>query len=542
MVMPSYLCVSVTFLAPYFHGRRDGGEPEWPPSPLRLFQALVAASAHDGLDHMRPALRWLERQAPPLIVAPPGERTGGYRLSVPNNAMDIVARAWARGNDSGQGDANPATHRTMKTVRPMRLQDGDGFATVHYLWNLPDPLPDGIRAHVENLSSAARNIVALGWGVDLVVGHGQVLPQEDADCLPGECWRPSANQATGRLRVPAEDTLAGLEQRHARFLNRLSGNGFRPVPALATFDLVAYRRATDPSARPLAAFSILNLDASGFRPYNPVRHTAVVAGMVRHALAQAADTAGWSQERINQVIHGHTPDGNGPARSGPDNPRLAYVPLPSIESRGAKDGERTSHVGSIRRVLVVGHPGMDAEIAWARRILSGQELIDERTGQSVALLSLLPNSDATVRGYVAPSSIWSTVTPLILPGYDDPDHVRRRLGELRDAQDAAQKKPELLGRLDDRIDKLLRKALGHAGFTDSLAVHAELEWRRVGFRAGLDRADRYAVPEKLRRYSRCHVRIRWRNAAGQTAAMPGPLVIGGGRFCGLGLFVRECEG
>jgi CRISPR-associated protein Csb2 len=40
--MPSYLCLSAIFLDAEFHGRRDGGEPEWPPSPLRLFQALVA--------------------------------------------------------------------------------------------------------------------------------------------------------------------------------------------------------------------------------------------------------------------------------------------------------------------------------------------------------------------------------------------------------------------------------------------------------------------------------------------------------------------
>ena len=38
--MSDYLCITVRFLQPYSHGRGDGGEPEWPPSPLRLFQAL----------------------------------------------------------------------------------------------------------------------------------------------------------------------------------------------------------------------------------------------------------------------------------------------------------------------------------------------------------------------------------------------------------------------------------------------------------------------------------------------------------------------
>src|ERR1700730_13175967 len=40
----SHFCLSVTFHDCRFHGRRDNGEPEWPPSPLRLFQSLVAAA------------------------------------------------------------------------------------------------------------------------------------------------------------------------------------------------------------------------------------------------------------------------------------------------------------------------------------------------------------------------------------------------------------------------------------------------------------------------------------------------------------------
>jgi len=54
--MSSHFCISVTFLDPAFHGRADGGEPEWPPSPLRLFQSLVAA-AHEGWKGSN--VRWL---------------------------------------------------------------------------------------------------------------------------------------------------------------------------------------------------------------------------------------------------------------------------------------------------------------------------------------------------------------------------------------------------------------------------------------------------------------------------------------------------
>ena len=124
--MPSYLCLSVNFLAPAYHGRRDGGAPEWPPSPLRLFQALVAASAarwgeRHQLAYAQPALRWLEQQSPPEIVAPQSEPSTGYRLSVPNNAMDIVARAWARGNLSGTGDASPGCRNSAASILRNRV-------------------------------------------------------------------------------------------------------------------------------------------------------------------------------------------------------------------------------------------------------------------------------------------------------------------------------------------------------------------------------------------------------------------------------------
>ncbi|MER3462825.1 MAG: type I-U CRISPR-associated protein Cas5/Cas6, partial [Armatimonadota bacterium] len=42
--MTRHLCISVTPLDDLFHGKGDDDEPEWPPSPMRLFQALVAGS------------------------------------------------------------------------------------------------------------------------------------------------------------------------------------------------------------------------------------------------------------------------------------------------------------------------------------------------------------------------------------------------------------------------------------------------------------------------------------------------------------------
>src|SRR5437763_15670967 len=116
--MALYFCLSVTLHDCRFHGSRDDSVPEWPPSPLRAFQSLVAAAAARWREPQfgiaaAPALEWLEGLGPPEILAPVG-RTASlpYRLYVPNNAGDLVVKAWA----SGSADASIAAHRTEKDV------------------------------------------------------------------------------------------------------------------------------------------------------------------------------------------------------------------------------------------------------------------------------------------------------------------------------------------------------------------------------------------------------------------------------------------
>src|SRR5262245_13844583 len=76
--MPRYFCLTIRFLQPYSHGRGEDGQPEWPPSPLRAFQALVAAAASRWnervrVNHAAPALQWLERLPAPTIIASAGK-------------------------------------------------------------------------------------------------------------------------------------------------------------------------------------------------------------------------------------------------------------------------------------------------------------------------------------------------------------------------------------------------------------------------------------------------------------------------------------
>lgn len=529
--MSSYFGLSIRFLDSVFHGRRDGGEPEWPPSTLRAFQSLVAASARMAGGSLaadaRIAFQWLEQQAPPAIVAPAAMPSVGYRLSVPNNAMDIVARAWCRGNESNSGDASPATHRAMKPVRSMRWLNGDA---IHYLWRLPEPLSDEVGVYLDTLAKAASAVVSLGWGIDLAAGYGTVMTGAQVAALQGERWLPGPEESGLGLRVPREGTLDALVERHGAFLARLGPAGFVPPPPLSAYAIAAYRKAGVPPSRSVAAFSLLNLDAGGFRAFDAARRGLTVAGMARHAFKRAAEKAGWPAAKINTFILGHG-EMVGQGRHVPVGPRrFAYIPLPSLEARSRGMGDV---VGAIRRILVLALSAeCSGEIAWARRALSGVELVGEEGGQPVAFLSLLPAADTVVERYTRAATTWASVTPVVLPGFFDGVQRRWRHEEKTG--------PEETGRCvrnrDERIDGLLRKAIVHAGYDPLLARHAELEWRRVGYWPGTELARRYGVPDHLRYYPRLHVRLRWRDPEGRPVSLPGPLCIGSGRFFGVGLF------
>jgi len=532
--MSDYLCISIRFLDGAFHGRADYGEPEWPPSPLRIYQAIVAASAahwneRRGVRHAAPALRWFEELGHPIIVTPTPKRVTatGYLLYVPDNVGDLVGGAWSRGSEAKIG-----TKRTNKPVYPTLFHDEEAF---YYLWPLVGT-PDGLTQHGEVLFTAVRSITHVGWGVDLVVADASILDEASAAALPGQRFISSEDGHAGEtLRVPQRGTLDDLEHRHHAFLNRINGEGFSPVPPLAAYGLANYCSDTESPRSPRAVFALRQPDGSAFRSFDTARRGLHVAGMLRHAAStpEFSRSVGWSDEETRRIVLGHG-EATGQQHQPVQGARLAFLPLPSIEWRG---GERKFSVGSIRRVLVttLGTANRDTFRRFAQQF-AGQELIDEKSGEPSALIAHQSESEPVVKPYFCEAASWATVTPVILPGYDDPRKLRQRLQAGNTARLTAEEKTDLLLKLDKRIEFLLRKAIRQAGFSDVLAQHADLEWRSTGFWPGTELASRYAVPEQHRRYRRLHVRITWRSLDGFKIKVSGPICIGGGKFSGLGLF------
>lgn len=528
--MPLHFCISIRFLDGLFHGRRDGGEPEWPPSPLRIFQTLVAAAAaytneRDSLKTARASLLWLEAMPTPEIITPPVELGAKYRLYVPDNVADKVARSWRSGNE-----ASIADYRSEKDVQPLRLTGGD---TVHYIWSLAEG-DSGFQESQRTLENCVKAITHLGWGIDLVVAHASTMSEKEVSELTGQRWHPIEGQSRNVLRVPTSGTLDDLNRRFSAFLRRTTAELLVPVPPLSKFRWNSYLSGFEQPAAALASFELKKLDG-GFRPFDPVRNGMRVAGMLRHAASDQSvvHALGWSEEKIRGLILGHG-EQKGATHLPVEGPRLAFIPLPSIEIRGRN---RSEVIGSARRVLLMGVRGANQnDLQQLARLISGQPLVEEHTGNRVAVLSGLPESDPMVNRYLRSATSWATVTPVVLPGYDDPSKCRQKLSKNRTKTIDAEQQKRIIEKLDRRIEFLIRKAIRQAGFSSEIAERAIINWNNVGFWPGTDLASRYAVPATLRPYRKLHVKISWRDAHANPLQIGGPICIGSGRFVGMGLF------
>ena len=567
--MAQFLCLTIRFLDSTFHGRNERGTHQWPPSPLRVFEALVAAAAarwneRRQIQSAAEALRWLERQPPPRILTPPHvPAPRPLHLYVPDNIADTVARSLARQNKSAgkRKPTDPAASADLHDDGPSSVSEvAVSLApprTEKYLYTtyfFPDPLRYLWPIHPQDahwpqvqpiLLAAARSITHLGLGIDLVVADAAVMSDDQVAALSGRPWlpfehgghdqnRPSPGPSTRpglsgrpwedgrqvRLPVPVQGTFDQLCQCYQAFLRRAPGalvgkDPFAPVPALTQFRWVVYRQPEHVPELPWVAFRLLRPDRSQ-AAFDPMEWTARLAGMLCHQVAEVASRfLQWPQERVLRQVLGHqaVPSADLPApkavRQHPWEPRLAYLPVPSI----LRWGQAPYPAGAIRRILLVGMPGMEEEIDQLGKYLAGRFLIREDTGQPVALLAPipLPEQDWVLQQYIRSAAVWASVTPVVLPGFDD-------------------RRPE-------KTDRLLRKALRQAGFDPELVQNAQIDFLKVGFLPRLELANRFFRPECIRHRPVWHVRITWRDRHGQPLDIPGPMFLGSGRFRGLGLCV-----
>lgn len=479
-----------------YHGMYQGA-PEWPPGPMRLFQAIVAGVAVGSRlpDSVVPALQWLERLPAPLIAAPPRRLGQAIAAYVPNNDADVLS-----------DPTDVSSIRTAKQIHPSLF---DGTQPLLYIWALP-----GGDTPAQTLMAAVESLYQFGRGVDAAWARAHVLAGEELHATlqhyPGFVHRPSSDAAaTHRLPCPSPGSLGSLTRRHRAPRLRMEGVGRKARvlftnPPKPSFTVVSYA-----PQRRLVLYELRDRESNRPWPW-PVQHVVVLAEQLRDTAADRLRRAmPEATETIERCLIGRAADGRGAV---PIAQRARLTPLPSIGS---------THVDpSIRRLLVEvpgGCPIEAADLDWA---FSGLQRVDVQTGDLSPWLLVRAEQTDMLAHYAAPARHWQSVTPVVLPIVPAHPHVappRRAVG----ARGATERRAQ-----EDCAVAAVHQALRHAGVT---AVAVQVRLQREPFVGRGMRAEDYGAGTRFARDRLWHVAIAF------DRPVAGPLIIGDGRFVGLGL-------
>ena len=496
--MSRALRLTVRFHEGRYHGHADGfnAVDGWPPSPGRLFQALVAAAARGArlLDDDRRALGWLERLDPPRIAAPPVSRGHPVKLFVPNNDLDAVG-----------GDANRVSEiRTDKQWRPCFF---DPDQPVVYVWSF-----DSSELEAERVRSIAARLYQLGRGVDMAWAVADILPRERADGAladhTGVLYAPGGG---GDVACPHPGTLASLVERHERARGRLTWNASEgKVRQLFTQPPKGSFRGVDYRA-PARLLHFELRDGAAFAP-RPLRLAAPLIAGLRDASAAKLRTALPAQAALfEKLIIGR---GAGPRDL---DLRIRMVPLPSI---GAAHADL-----SIRRLMIEVPAQCPVDVDDLRWAFGGLSLRDPETGEAWPGRLVSTEDSRMADRFSLTGLTFRSVTAVALS-----TAVRRRLdadgsGETKDAGERLREEARAAG--------AVVQALRHAGVR---ARPTDIRVQREPFQRRGAMAERFAAGSRFSKHTLWHVELQFRES------VQGPLVIGDGRFCGLGLMVPTTAG
>jgi CRISPR-associated protein Csb2 len=498
-----YLVVRVRFLAGY-EGR------EWPPSPARLFKALVAVSRH-GIADADLALEWLEKEnAPTVLASRASVMRSRLRRFVPNNSEV----------DPKTGNAEWPAARVSKEPEKLHAWRLDPPAEVAYVWSVA-----GRSAEADIVAAIAHRVPSLGKGEDFVVTRAGY-----ADEIPSGLIRYEPRAKTGAfdLEVPDKGCLSVCCDLFRRRAADPGWNKIHELPTMGTH-LEAYATAASEDEGTQPPIAVFGLWKGGSRRAFDARLLRIPVGQCRHLLATAVSEAATEMAsdpaqrevlvRLGQgLLCGHAAGGEKY-----EGPHAAVVPLPSVLGPHPD--------GMVRRVALVGFGCAERRalelFETVATLLHERELIDDGVATGVRLrreddqdwLSLLTRR----------ATVWESVTPVVL---ERPEFRRKQWEELRHNQrrrearaSNARSAQELDRAIAERREELVRAAVDRLGIGEVVDVESS----RAPWRAGAHAASQYRTAGYLRQSPRFHVRVTFRDP------VPGPVIVGRGRYMGFGL-------
>ena len=491
--MSKTLVISVRLHEGWYHG--TGAIP----SPARVFQGLVAGR---GLSGPLPtetiaALEWLENQSAPTVAAPATKAGQSVVTYVPNNDLDAK-----------QGDHRRIGEiRTKKTVWPQLFDPDVPFI---YCWDLRDEVRD--EPVLRHICELADGLYQLGRSVDPAWACADVLNDDEIferlRSHRGPVYRPSAGK--GNVECPAPGSIQSLIRRHNDMSQRYAltadgkGQTFRRR-SKPKWQMVSYENNAT-----RICFDLIDRKTSMLMPW-PVERTVELVMTVRdNSVHRLVESLSDHASEIRQTLIGRTPDGE---NAGPISARVRIIPLPSIGY------EKTNQ--DIRRLLleIPGSCPLRADdLIWA---FSGQALdLHDRT------VDLVPSqTHRQLEHYgIESGSVrhWQTVTPMVLTNAS-----RRRIEPNRKKRDQNDLKGTAEKRYEQEVaSTAVRHALRHAGISAKLI---SLQVQREPFDQRGMRVDLFSEGTRFSKHSLWHVNLEL------ASPILGPLVIGDGRFLGLGL-------
>lgn len=482
-----------------YEGRYHGSEVDLP-SPFRLFQALVAGDGISGpLDEKnRQALTWLEGLPEgPIIASPQTVHGQSFLMYVPNNDLDKFG-----------GDVRNIgkTRSAMKQWNPRIF---DAAVPWIYAW----PFANEDENHAKTVCELAERLYQLGRGVDMAWAWSELLDEEELETrlaeYNGDVRRPGSG---GRrlLACPHPGSLESLERRYQA--RRFSYEGDERVfvqPPKPSYRRMAY--GSIPVRHIFELRSTLVLERRVAWPL--VRASCLVLAAREAARARLIVVMPDRAHEIDQYLVGRKPDGSNAA---PPENRVRIIPIPSI---GMHYADR-----AIRRLLIEvpgACPFRSDDVRWA---FSGTELFDPDTGEVKDVLLVPSTHDDMLRHYGVNDSarVFRSVTPVVLP-----EAVKRRRIEPTRKHAEAKAGFERVQEIE-RASAAVVQALRHAGIRTRVdSIHLQ----REPFAAAEARVEPFAERTRFEKERLWHVEIEF------ASPIKGLLVIGDGRFLGLGLMV-----
>ena len=450
---------------------------------------------------VRSALGWLERLPPPIIAAPHGFRGKAYTGFVPNNDLDAELSKELSKKNMPDLDKAVAAVRVGKQIQPVLF---DAKSPILYCW--PVDAPD---ARATTLCATAAKLYQLGRGIDMAWAEAAVIDADEAEeQLTGHggiVHRPSGGSGTERsFLCPRPGTGASLTERFESMRNRfrVGGTNRKPVrvfvqPPKPLLAKVAY------DARPHRLVFDLRKDTDTFAPWSLSAAAALVetvrdesAGRLRDAVPALADS-------IERYLIGRG------ATDADKAMRVRITPIPSVGHPHADMAIRRVAVYVPQSCLLKAD-----DLAWAFAQISwadGDGVVERELRRA--------GDDRMVDRFEQQGKRWRSVTPLALP------MARRRRIEPTRRMDERKAGHERAAE-EALAAAAVRQALLHAG------IHAPaggVRVQREPFDRRGERAEAFAPGTRFPKEALWHVEMTF------AEPVAGPLVLGDGRYLGLGL-------